>query len=146
MSNKPKIVSVDPSTIREVQDHLVAKEKLDSLRTTYPGIFEEFEEIVNEYNATLESAAQAVRSRQVTCGPFEILNFKATYNAQALYDAVGRDEFLRLGGSEQTIKQYDVDKKVFDSFVSQGQVPANVESAVITVGPAYKAPKKIILP
>jgi hypothetical protein len=146
MSNKPKIVEVDESTIPEVQQHLTAREKLESLRAAYPGVFEEFEEIVNEYNATLEAADKAVRAKQVTCGPFQIINFRTTYNADVLYASVDREEFLRLGGAEQTIKQYSLDEKVFDSFVAQQKVPANVVAEVIKTAPSYKSHKKIILP
>lgn len=144
--NKPKITEVDPAEVPEVQQHLEAKQRLESLMAAYPGVFEEYAESVNVYNATLEAAEQKVRALGVTCGPIKILSYSTKFNAQALYDSMGRDSFLQVGGSEQTIKQYDVDKKIFEAAVVQGKVPSNVISAVVTTAPSYKVPKKIVLP
>ena len=142
--SKRNAQEMDPADIPAVQEFLNAEEKLNNLKSTYPGVFEEYEEILKERNATLEAADQQVRARGVSCGPWKILNFRTKYEAQALYDAVGHDKFLQLGGSEQTIKQYDIDKKVFDSYVAQNKVPQNVVDAVMKTSPAYSAPKKIV--
>lgn len=143
---KPETQTVDAEEIPEVQAYLRAVEKLEEWKKTYAGAYEELKEIQDLYNSTLEAADKSVRAREVSAGPFKLLNYSTSFNANALYDAVGREDFLRLGGSVQTVQQYDVDKKQFEAFVAQKKVHPDVVKAVISYGPRYQVLKKVTIP
>lgn len=144
--NKPKPANVDPDDLPEVSAFLRAQEKLEDWKKTYPGAYDELKEIQELYNSTLEAADKSVRAREVASGPFELLNYSTSFNANALYDAVGREDFLRLGGSVQTVQQYDIDKKQFEAFVAQKKVHPDVVKAVVSYGPRYKKLEKVTIP
>jgi len=143
MSTIPK---VDAAQIPEVVAFLEAQQRLESLKAQYPGIFDELAELEEQYNTLLEAADKAVRASAVSSGPFELYQFKTTYNANALYDEVGREEFLKLGGSIQTVQQLDVDKKVFDANVAQNKISKALADKVKQRSPNYHKPNKICIP
>jgi hypothetical protein len=144
--NKPKPATVDPDDLSEVAAFMRAQERLENWKKTYAGAFQELMEIAELHNSTLEAADKSVRAREVSSGPFELLNYSTTFNANALYDALGREDFLRFGGSVQTVQQYDIDKKQFEAFVAQKKIHPDVVKAVISYGPRYKKLDKVIIP
>jgi hypothetical protein len=143
---KPKTETVSAEKVPEVEAFLEADKRIQNLKEQYPGVFEELEELVRNRNTLLEAADTVVRARGVTCGPFNLYQYRTTFNAQAFYDAVGREEFLRLGGSIQNIPQYDIDKKKFEAFVAQGEIEEVIVKNVVSHGPSYKKPEKLIVP
>lgn len=138
--------SVSTEDIPEVAAFLEVRQRIEDLKKQYPGIFEELEELAEQHNTLLEAADKVVRSQKVSCGPFDLYQFQAKYHPEALYDAVGREEFLKLGGSIQTIQQLDIDKKAFDGFVAQNKIPKDLAEKVKTSDPRYHKPDKIIVP
>ena len=64
------------------------------LRNQYKDVFEQYEVLVEDHNSKLEQAEKVVRAQEVTCGPFELYQWQTKYKAEALYDAVGREQFL----------------------------------------------------
>lgn len=145
MSEK-QTVKKDPSEMPSVKAFMDVKDKWANLRKEYPGIFEEIDALATEYNTLLEAADKDVRSAEVACGPFDLYQYRTNYDATAFYDAVGREKFLELGGSTQTVQQLDIDKKTFEANAAQGKISKAVVSKVKEVSPSYHAPKKIVLP
>lgn len=143
---KPKPKDIDTNSMPEVVAYLESKSRIENLKAQYPGVFEELEELVQNHNTLLEAAEKAVRSRQGNCGPFNLYQYRTSYNAQKFYDAVGRENFLKLGGSIQTIPQYDIDKSQFKGFVAQGLIAEDIVKSVVEHGPSYKTPPKFHVP
>ena len=143
---KPKPVQVEEETIPEVVAYLESVKRIENLKSQYPGVFEELEELARNSNTLLEAAEKVVRAKKVNCGPFNLYQYSTTFNAQAFYDAVGRDDFLKMGGSIQNIPQYDIDKKQFEAFVAQGQISEDTVKAVVDHNPSYKKPAKLVVP
>lgn len=129
--------------IPEVMEFLEAKQKLDRLREAFPEVFEQLYALREEYNAKLEAAEKIVRAQKVSCGPFDLYQWQTKYNAERLYEELGRDEFLRIGGKIQTVTQYDVDKNKLEAHITAGAVPEEVVSVVKDTSPRYKKPEKI---
>jgi len=138
--------NVRVESIPEVQRYLEAEDRINNLKSEYPGVFDELKELVDARNAALEEAEKVVRARKVSCGPFTILSESTKYDAQAFFDAVGRDDFLKLGGTIETIPTYTVDKKRVEAAITQGLIPVAVLPAFVSQGISYSVPKKIIVP
>lgn len=141
--NKPKPKQVAPEDIPEVADYLDAKSKLDDFREEYKNVFEQYDALVEDHNTKLEQAEKIVRAQEVTCGPFDLYQWQTKYDAEKFYDAVGREDFLKLGGHIETVPQYSIDKKMFEAAVAQKKIPQSVINAVVEVSPRYKCPKPV---
>jgi hypothetical protein len=137
---------VDGYSIPEVVSYLNAKDKLDAFKEEYAEIFEQLELIGQEYNAALEAADKAVRAQGVSCGPFEAYQTTTTYDATALYDTVGEERFVELGGKIVTVKQYELDKARIEAAIAAGRLPAPVVAAFRKRTPKYHHKRKVEIP
>ena len=133
-------------TIPEVEDFLNAKKALEDFEEQHEEEFNRYRELAAEHNRTLEQADKAVRAQGISSGPFIRSHVNTKIDADKLYELVGRDEFLRLGGKLETVVQYSVDKTKFLSLASSNQVPKDLAAAVTIETPNYKAPKPVKLP
>ncbi len=144
--NKPAKMTVLSTSVPEVEEYEEAERRVENWKRTYPGAYEELKELLEYRNTKLEAADKVVRAKQVGCSEWKINYFKTNVDANALLDAVGKEEFLRLGGSIQTIHQYDIDKKQFEAAVVQGKVTREIVDKVVTHSPTYSSPKKTEIP
>ena len=140
-----KAKEVDARDIPEVVAFIDADTKLKEFREQYADLFETYGQLVNDRNEKLENAEKVVRAHKVTCGPFILYQYQTKYNAQAFFDAVGREEFLKLGGSVKTVPEYDIDRKQFDAFAAQKKILPSIVTAVVETIPKYQCPKKITI-
>lgn len=131
------------TAVPEVQAFIEAKEKVDRLKEAYPEVFEQLASIKDEYNSTLQAADKAVRARGVSCGPFVKYQEQTKYDAEKLYDALGREKFLEVGGKTSTITTYDVDRARLEAHIAAGAIDADVLGEVRTVSPRYRKPDPI---
>jgi hypothetical protein len=136
---------IDPNEIPEVAEFLRVKQELDNYKAQHAPVFEGLEEIVREYNDKLSAAEQVVRARQVSCGPFDAYQTQTKYDANALYEMMGRDKFLALGGQEELQKVRSLDKKRVDMNIAAGNIPKEVADEVRKTTPKYKTPEKVTL-
>lgn len=143
---KPKNASMSVDEIPEVQEFMAAEQRIQEFKDMYPGLFEELEELVEQRNALEQAAEQKVRAMNVSCGPFDRYQVSQKYNAEKFFDAMGREDFLKMGGTIEQTQKFSIDKKVFDSMAAQGKIPKHVVEAVKTESPSYHVPDKIVLP
>lgn len=144
MSNESKAKNVDPAEIPEVVDYMNSRDKLKEFKDEHQDIFAMYDQLVEEHNTSLEKAEKIVRAHEVTCGPFVLYQWQKKFDAEKLYDAVERDQFLKLGGHIETVPQYSIDKNIFEAKMAQGAIPQNVLDVVVKVSPRYKTPDKLI--
>jgi hypothetical protein len=135
---------VDPTEIPEVQDYLEAKAMLDAYIHHNQAIFEQYRELAENVNRAREGADKIVRSKEVSCGPWDIYQTQTTYDANVLYEALGREAFIRVGGKVQMQAVYEVDKAKIEAAVARGDIPSELVPVIKKVSPRYKAPKDIV--
>jgi hypothetical protein len=143
---KKQIETVDPAAVPEVIEFLNAQGALEDFKASYPELFATLQELTDKYNSTLEQADKVLRGQGVGCGPFHLKHFAVKYDAEALYNAVGRDQFLAVGGKIETQTVYDVDKGRLEAAVAQRRVPDEVIAEVRKETPTYNKPKALVLP
>lgn len=135
-----------PSEIREVAEFQEAEDRIKAFKDKHVKIFEQFEQLAAEYNQKLEAAEKGVRLRGVSCGSFDLYQWQTTYDAKALYDAVGREKFLQLGGILSTQTVYDVDRGHVGAAVNSGQISDEVIGVFVKNSPRYHKPDKVNIP
>jgi hypothetical protein len=111
---------VDPSEVSEVIEFLDAQDALQAFKEENAAVLEQLAALSERYNTALEQAEKVCRSREVGCGPIDLYQFSVKYNASALFNAVGRDQFLVLGGETKTVTEYSLDKGRFEAAVEEG--------------------------
>jgi len=141
MSRNSKPVSEVPA----VSTFVEALGQLEAFKSQHEAVFNQYEQLVTEYNQKLEAADKLVRQLGISCGPFDLYQFGTSYDPKALYDAVGHDRFLQVGGSVHTEKVYKIDKVKVEVAIQQNQIPAEAIDAFKTVAPRYHKPDKVSL-
>lgn len=141
-----KIISVSTDKVPEVIQFLDAEKTMEEFVADNQAVFDQFRELADRYNNTLEAAEKAVRGQEVKCGPFDLYQFSTKYNADALFNAVGRNKFLEAGGTMKQVTEYAVDKDAFESAVAKDLIPEEVVKEVRKVTPNYHAPKPLRVP
>lgn len=141
-----KIASANVNEVFEVEVYLDTKKRIEDFKRRHAPIFEELALLIEEHNAALQQAEQHVRGREIKCGPFDLYQYQTRINAEKLHDAIGRNEFLKLGGVIGTQATYDIDKKALEAKIAQGLVPPSAVSAAVKVTPMYHVPEKLTLP
>jgi hypothetical protein len=137
---------INEADIPEVVDFLDAKDALEAFKESNAALFEELSHLVERYNTALQSADKAVRSREATCGPWNLYSFSTKYDAETLYNALGRDKFLEVGGTIGSKTVYDIDKGRLEAAIAQRRIAQELVESVRKVSPSYHAPKPVVLP
>lgn len=143
---KKKAPTVDISEIPEVIEFVDAQEELQLFQQEHAAIFTKLAQLADRYNTSLEQADKVCRARGVSCGPFDLYQFSTKYDAEALYNAVGRDKFLELGGKIEQVTQYAVDKGKLEASIAQRKVEGDIVDRVRKETPNYHKPEKVTLP
>lgn len=130
----------------EVIEFLQAQATIQEFKQEHPEVFETFEQLVEAYNTKLEAAEKVCRAAEVNCGPFDLYQYNTKYNAQALFNAVGRDKFLELGGTTGTQTTYDIDKARFEAAVGAKKVSKEIVAEVRKETPNYHKPERLVVP
>ncbi|KPJ84926.1 MAG: hypothetical protein AMS18_16455 [Gemmatimonas sp. SG8_17] len=138
-----KINPVDPNEIPEVATYMEIRASLEGFKESNREVFEAFDTLVQAHNTALEAADKVVRAREISCGPWEYYQQQQKIDVDGLYDALGREKFLSIGGQLKTITTRDVDKTKLNSAITRGDIPEKVVDTVITLAPRYHAPKPI---
>ena len=134
---------VDPQEIPEVLEYLQAQSELEAFEAQLGQHMEHLRALVSARNTKLQSADKAVRSRGVSCGPWQVFQTQTTYDAKALLDATSRETYLQVGGSFNTVQTLKLDKSRLKVAIDSGVLKQDVVDSVQTITPKYKAPKPV---
>ena len=134
------------NTIPEVAAFEDVRQRLAAFKEANKAFFDYLDALSEEYNQKLEAADKAVRARGVSCGEFELYQYNTKYNPELLYQYLGRDRFLEVGGKiiQQTV--YDVDKGLVDAAIASKTIPENIAGEVRKKEARYHKPDKAVLP
>jgi hypothetical protein len=136
----------EPVEVPEVVEFLDAQDAIQAFKTEHAEVFDQLAQLVERYNTALEQADKACRSKEVSCGPFDLYQFTTKYNAEALFNAVGRDNFLTMGGKMETITQFSVDRGRLEACIAQGKLPNDVVEHVRKETPNFHKPDPLVVP
>lgn len=139
----PRINPVDEGAIPEVQEFIKAKEELDQFRQIHERIFQMYYDLLNQYNQKLQDADKKVRALGISCGDWEYYQEQKTYDAKVLYESLGREEFLQVGGTLKTVTEFGLDKNKLEAAFARGDIPPELIEQVRKVTKKYHAPKPV---
>lgn len=143
---KKKFNEVSAEEVPEVANFEKVQEEYRAFRATNPQFFEYLEQLAERYNTALEAADKAVRSKQVSAGDFVLYQFATKFNPDILFQGMGHDKALAVGGIASTRTVYEVDKARVESAIASGAIPPAIADQVRKMEPRFNKPNKLELP
>jgi hypothetical protein len=129
------------AVVSAVREFEVADQTVAMFEEEHAAIFETYKDLIEERNQKREVADKLVRGRDVSCGPWKRYSESVKYDAFALYQTLGRDKFIEIGGAIGTEMVYSIDKDRAEMAFKTGNIPAHAIEAVRKVTPSFHAPK-----
>jgi hypothetical protein len=142
LSSDPTLTDQERQALEAVRQFEISEKTIQIFKDDNQQLMAEYDALIEERNQKLEVADQLVRGLDVSCGPWDRYTASVRYNADALFQHLGRTQFLNVGGSINTQTVYDLDKERVEIAIQTGAIPANVVPAFKTESPSYHAPKK----
>lgn len=131
--------------IPEVQKVVDLKQEIDALKADHPDVFLKLTDLVDQYNTALEEAINVVRSKGVTCGPFDNFSVSVKYDATKMYEELGEELFLQSGGTKAKVQQLKVDTNIVEAAIASGKIPKECVGHFRTISRSYHSPDPITI-
>jgi hypothetical protein len=138
--------TVSVAEIPEVQRFIAEQERYRLFRAQNKQFFEYLSQMAADYNEALQAARDACKKRDVSCGPIQQTSQSTKYDADALYDLYGREAFLELGGTLETIQRKGLDKKRVQFNIESGRIDKDRAELVRKVTSSYASNAEISIP
>jgi hypothetical protein len=132
--------------IPEVAAFVEVQQRYETFKASNQQFFDYLDSLTEEYNNKLDAANKAVRSRGVSCGPFDKFQTQTRYDAEAMYTVLGPEKFLAMGGKEEITKKRTLDKKRVEMNIQAGNIDKDAAGAIKQVSPRYRSIEGIKLP
>lgn len=106
----------------------------------YAPVMKAYKQLIEERDQQLQVAEHLVRALEVSCGPFLRTHVTIKHDPEALFTALGPQQFLAVGGTMNTETVYKVDKERVEIAIKTGAIPAAVVPSFRKETPAYRVP------
>ena len=143
---KKRARRVPLADVPEVIEYVNASDAITEFKSEHAEVFTQLDTLVERHNTALQQADKVCRANGVSCGPFDLYQFSTKYDAEALFNAVGRDRFLQLGGKLETQTVYSVDKGRLEAAIAQDKLPDDVVEQVRKETPNFHKPDPLVIP
>jgi len=134
---------VDPNEVPEVAAYVESKEMLETFKANHAQVFATYEQLAEDLNQKMEAADKVVRARAISCADWDLYQTQTKVDAEALFNALGMDMFLQVGGKTTTKTTYSADKAKVEAAAARGDIPKAVVDDVVKESPRYHAPVRI---
>ena len=143
------MTEIPAKSIEEVPEVMAfeqAKTMLEAFKAQNPTLMNQLQQLVEHYNQTREAADKAVRGLGVGCGDFDLYQHAEKADAEKLLNALGRDQFISVGGSITTRKTAKISAKSVHTAAARGLITQDLQEEVVTKEGRYHTPSEIVLP
>jgi len=131
---------VDPNEIPEVAAYVESKEMLETFKANHAQVFTTYEQLAEDLNQKMNAADKIIRARGVSSSDWDLYQTQTKVDAEGLFNALGMDMFLQVGGKTTTKTVYSADKAKVEAAAARGDIPKSVADDVINESPRYHAP------
>jgi hypothetical protein len=119
----PNVTQEEWAVIQAVREFEVAEQTLAMYEEEHKAIFSEYRELIEERNQKREAADKMVRGKDVSCGPWKRFTETIKWDPDELYQRLGRNNFLAIGGTIGTELVYSIDKDKAELAYKAGNIP-----------------------
>lgn len=137
----PALTEKEREALQAAREYEGALRVLDMFKIENSAIFQNYAQLLDEVEQKRQVADKLLRSLNASYGPWELFSEQRSYDAQALYNLVGEQRFLELGGriSQQTV--YEIDKEKAEIAINAKKIPTEAVDSVRKITPKYRSPK-----
>lgn len=139
----PSLDDKEKAAVKAVKE-FEQSEKVIELYTTDPEnreIIENYHKLLDERDQKLQVAEAAVRATDATCGPFIRTHATTKWLPAALYDRLGQQKFLAIGGKIGTETVYSITKEQAELALASKVIKEEMLPDVRKISPTYRVPK-----
>lgn len=145
-ASKSQVKTVPVEEIPEVGKFVQEQERFKQFRKDNAQFFEYLTQLATDYNEALSAARAACKQRGVSCGPIQVATVQTKYDADAMYDVLGREKFLEMGGTLETVQKRGLDKKRVDFNIDNGKIEADQAALIRKRNPTFKSNDVVSVP
>lgn len=141
--------AINPTAVEEIPEVAAfeeVKQRMQAVREANAQFFQQLDELAEEYNDKRAAAIRATKAREVSSGDFVLYQYGTKYDAEVLYQSLGHQGFLNVGGKVSQVAQYTIDKARFEAAHKSGQVDDEVYDRVVTKQPRFRKPDEVHIP
>lgn len=132
---------VDPKSISEVVEYEEAKEMVQAFVDNNKATFEAYFNLQDILAQKREAADKVVRAQGVSVSDWDLYQYSTKINEDALFNALGMDDFLSIGGTVETKTKYIIGKTAIEAAIARKEISDELAAEVVTKVPYYHAPK-----
>lgn len=143
---KKDVATVPVDNNRKVREFLAIEEQIQSFKANHYEVFQEFAHLLQRRNDALEDAEKEVRASNINCGPFVSCGVQTRVDVDQLYEELGEEGFMEVGGTVETKRVLGLNREKFDALVANNKVPEEVVDLCCASTTKYRAPHKIEMP
>ena len=132
--------------LTEVAEFESVKAELAAFRAANPQFFEYLDPLLERYNDKLQAAVKATAEKQVSCGDFDLYQWVEGVDAEQLYQSLGYEGFMAVGGKITTQSVYTAEKMRVKSAIAAGKIPKDVADVSYKRSPRFHKPEPARLP
>ena len=133
--------SVPVESIPEVKAYEDAKEMVQVFTDQHANVFSTYHQLMDTLKQKRDAADKIVRAKEVSCGDWDLYQFQVKVDAEAMFNALGMESFLRFGGTTSVKTVYDADKAKVEAAIARGDISEELAGTILTKSPRYHSPK-----
>lgn len=141
VAGDPELDQAEQDAIVAVKDFETAEKVLDMFKIENSSVFKTYSELLDEREQKRQVADAAVRQCNASFGPWERYSERKTYNPEVLYERVGKETFLELGGKIDKITTYSIEPAKVEVGIATKKIPEAIVADIRKVIPNYRSPK-----
>lgn len=131
----------ETAAVKAVKSYESLEKKIRAFESEHADVFSEYYRLTTELEAKRKVADAAIRATDASFGPWERFSEKKSYDVPRLFDLIGEEKFLELGGTVDKAVVYNFDREALELNIAARKIPKSVVAEITTVTPNYRAPK-----
>lgn len=127
--------------IKAIKAYEAQERKLAAFEGEHGDIFEAYDLLLSELERKRQIADTTIRALDASFGPWERFSERRSYDTQTLYQLVGEERFLELGGTVTKMPVIEIERATLELAIKKKEIPKSVVTEILTITPSYRAPK-----
>jgi hypothetical protein len=137
----PELDEPELEAIKAIKSYETTERKISLFESTNGEVFKTYDGMLEELERKRQVADAKIRATDATFGPWERFSEQKKYDTTALYDLIGKERFLALGGTVTEMPVIELDRDKLELAIASKELSKAVVAAILKITPMYRAPK-----
>lgn len=138
--NDPNLSDLEKAAVRAARDFDDAEKVIDMFKIENSAVLKIYQELLDDREQKRQVADAAIRATGKSISQWDAFSENKRYYPEKLYEAVGREAFLKMGGKISTVQQYEIEGQAIDLAISKKEIPEALAAEVKKVTLKYRSP------